>query len=54
MKALGERCRPSPIHGVRTFGETNNQGSTIAPFRITLQCRCGPVARPVMPERATT
>src|SRR5690606_20285274 len=29
-------------------------GSTRASFRLTFQCRCGPVARPVAPTRPTT
>lgn len=29
-------------------------GSTRASFRLTFQCRCGPVARPVAPTFPTT
>lgn len=38
-----------PARAYRPMSTRNNAGSTMARFRATPQCRCGPVTRPVAP-----
>lgn len=50
--ALGDA--PAVGFGQGHFFLRKSRGSTAVPLASTVQCRCGPLVRPVLPERPTT